>query len=159
MRKILFDKRRFLQLCGVGLALTGFALAIATPSDAAKSTAKPTTKTAQKKPTQIVVIGKVQAFTRPPRPGSVPYKDAIVSLHITSLKTVSGKAVPSQIVVFVWGMKNKKWTRVATLRKGQSVRLRLTPWEKVERKYGSYNRFELDAKELWDLDTYWAEML
>jgi hypothetical protein len=107
----------------------------------------------------IVVQGKVKAFTRPPRPRSVPYKDAVIALHLTDVKAISGRLPQKQIVVFLWGMSSNKWTAAATYRTGQTVKLRLTPWEKVERKYGSYNRFEIDNKEVWELDTYWAEIV
>jgi hypothetical protein len=122
--------------------------------------AAPTQKQSVKKAaSSLVVQGKVKVFTRPPRPRSVPYKDAVIALHLADVKAVSGKLPQKQIVVFLWGMSANKWTPAATYRTGQTVKLRLTPWEKVERKYGSYNRFEIDNKEVWDLDTYWAEIV
>ena len=104
-----------------------------------------------------LVQGRVKAATRAPRPGSVPYKDAVIALHLTSTKVLRGRAVARDIVVFVWGMRHNKRTRAASFRPGQVVTLPLTPWEKAERKYGSYNRFELQGDETLALDTYWGE--
>lgn len=101
--------------------------------------------------------GKVVSVAKAPRPGSVPYKDAVVAVHMTNVKSVSGKLKAKQILVYTWGMKNNKTMPAASLRKGQSVTLRLTPWDKAERKYGSYNRVELKGSAADDLDAYWGE--
>jgi alginate O-acetyltransferase complex protein AlgJ len=105
----------------------------------------------------LVVTGRVKAATKPPRPRSVPYKDAVISLHLTGVKVVSGKLSNKDIVVFLWGMKNNKWTPAASYRAGQTVKLNLVPWERVERKYDSYNRFEVEGDAVSDLDIYWAQ--
>lgn len=134
------------------LALSGLVTAGAAFGAPSKTATKTTPKTA------LVVMGKVKAFTRPPRPRSVPYKDAVIALHLTGVKAQSGRLSSQEIVVFVWGMRNNQWTPAASYRAGQSVKLQLVPWEKMERKYGSYNRFELEGKAVWDLPTYWGEM-
>jgi hypothetical protein len=54
-------------------------------------------------------------------------------------------------------MKNNKWTPAASYRAGQTVKLNLVPWERVERKYDSYNRFEVEGDAVSDLDIYWAQ--
>lgn len=123
----------------------------AVSSAPSKPAAKKTPKTA------LVVVGRVKAFTRPPRPRSVPYKDAVIALHLTGVKAQSGRISSQEIVVFAWGMRNNQWTPAASYRAGQVVRLQLAPWEKMERKYGNYNRFELEGKAVLDLDTYWGE--
>ena len=115
-------------------------------------------KKAAPKAAIMVVQGQIIALTRPPRPRSVPYKDAVIALHLTGAKAVQGKLAGKEIVVFLWGMRNNKWTPAASYRAGQTVKLQLTPWEKVERKYGSYNRFELKGKNVWSLKTYWGEI-
>lgn len=134
------------------LALSGLVTAGAASGAPSKTARK---VTAPK--TALVVMGKVKASTRPPRPRSVPYKDAVIALHLTGVKAQSGRLSSQEIVVFVWGMRNNQWTPAASYRAGQSVKLQLVPWEKMERKYGSYNRFELEGKAVWDLPTYWGE--
>ena len=134
------------------LLLTALLSAVTTSSNPthAAPVAKPSTKAA------LVIQGRVKASTKPPRPGSVPYKDAVIALHLTNVKAIRGKA-PREIVVLVWGMRANRWTSAATIRRGQSVTLRLTPWERAERKYGRYNRFELQDEATFDLNTYWGE--
>jgi hypothetical protein len=133
-------------------ALLGVGWAALHPSHAA-----PSKKVAAKKPANAIVVqGVVKTSTKPPRPGTVAYKDAVIALHLTGVKPLKGK-VKREIVVFVWGMRNNKWVPAATYRPGKKVTLRLTRWEKAERKYGRYNRFELQDEATYDLDTYWGE--
>lgn len=126
---------------------------------AATTPRKPAGKQTVKKPTNALMVqGRVKASTRPPRPRSVPYRDAVIALRLTGIKVLQGKLGAKEIVVFTWGMRNNKWTPAASYRAGQVVRLRLTPWEKAERKYGSYNRFELQGNDVYVLDAYWGEV-
>ncbi len=120
---------------------------------AAPKTFKPTPKKAMN---ALVVQGRVKSSTKPPRPGSVPYKDAVIALHLVGVKALQGKA-KKEIVVFVWGMRANKWTSAAKYHPGQTVKLRLTAWDKAERKYGRYNRFELGDEATDDLDVFWGE--
>lgn len=136
----------------ISSVLIALALLGATSSLIAAPPAKPPAK-----PAGLVIEGKIAASTKPPRPRSVPYKDAIIALHLTNIKATSGKIADKEIVVFVWGMRDNKWTDYASLAKGKTVKLKLTPWDKAERKYGSYNRFELEGKKYWKLTTFWAE--
>lgn len=106
----------------------------------------------------IVVQGIIKALTRPPRPGSVPYKDAVIALHLTGVKAVKGKFSRKQIVVFMWGMRGNKLMPAAWWKPGRVVTLALQPWEKVEGKYGGYNRRELESDEAMSLDAYWGEV-
>lgn len=139
-------------------ALLGACWLIPSFSRAAPQAPKPAPK---KSVAALRVQGRVKAATKPPRPGSVPYKDAIIALHLTGVKALGGKApggkTKREIVVFVWGMRGNRWTPAATYRAGQVVTLRLTPWEKAERRYGRYNRFELQDEASYDLDNFWGE--
>ena len=145
------ERRGVLLILGAGL----WAAALCPSAAAAKSAAK--TAAAPKRATPLVVSGQVKAATRSPRPGSVPYKDAVIALHLAGVKPLRGKLRPKEIVVLTWGMRANRLTTAAAYRKGQTVRLLLTPWERVERKYGSYNRVELEDAATFRLDTYWGE--
>ena len=117
--------------------------------------AAPVTK---KKPAAgVVVQGKIKAIARTPRPGSVPYKDAVTAIHLIGVKPVKGKLAGSNILVYVWGMRANKLTPAAAYRPGQMVKLTLQPWEKVEGKYSRYQRMELDDDNVLTLNTYWGE--
>ena len=107
----------------------------------------------------LVVQGKMKKVAPVPKPRTVPYKDCITSIHLAELKVMSGEHTDGQALVFVWGMKNNKWTKAAQLKPGEALKLHLTPWQEVEGKYGSYNRMELDDDELLLLDPYWGEII
>ena len=126
---------------------------------AATTPRKPAVKQTVKKPANVLMVqGRVTASTRPPRPRSVPYRDAVIALRLSGIKVLQGKLGAKEIVVFTWGMRNNKWTPAASYRAGQVVRLHLIPWEKAERKYGSHNRFELQGNDVYALDAYWGEV-
>jgi alginate O-acetyltransferase complex protein AlgJ len=111
--------------------------------------------------TGTVVEGKVLDVTRPPKPGAVPYKDALCQIHLGELRAVSGKLDAEAILVYAWVMRNNKLTAAARLKKGDRVTLKLTEWDTAQKKYGSYNRREIqsDDMEVMMLDVYWGEPL
>ena len=101
------------------------------------------------------VTGTLQAIAAVPRPGSVPYRDAVTSLHLTDLV---GNLAAEEIVVFRWGMLDDVWTSAARLQPGARVTFDLVPWSAVSEQYGSFNRAELNDEALWSLPTYWAPL-
>lgn len=104
---------------------------------------------------EITATASIKDKTVPPVPGSVPYSECIIALHLENAKTPE---LPEEFVVFVWGMRKNRWTEAATLKIGQDVKLRLRPWDSVQADYESYNRKELDNEEAWLLDVYWGEI-
>lgn len=102
----------------------------------------------------ITVTAMIKAKTEPPVPGTVPYSECIIALHLGDVKVSD---LPEELVVFLWGMRENRWTDAATFEVGQSVKLRLRPWNSVEADYGSYNRKELENEATWLLDVYWGE--
>lgn len=103
----------------------------------------------------VTVTATIKAKTEPPVPGSVPYSECIIALHLENAGTSD---LPEAFVVFLWGMRGNQWTDVATFKVGQKVKLWLRPWSAVETEYGSYNRKELENEETWLLDVYWGEI-
>ncbi len=103
----------------------------------------------------ITVTATIKAKTEPPVPGSVPYSECIIALHLENTDTSD---LPAEFVVFLWGMRGNQWTDAATFKVGQKVKLRLRPWTAIETEYGSYNRKELENEETWLLDVYWGEI-
>ncbi len=100
--------------------------------------------------------GTVAEVTKPPKPGSVPYKDALVAVHLTNVQ--SRKGAPKEIVVYLWGMKDNQPTPASKIEKGQTLTLTLAPWDSVEEQYGGYNRVELSDPHTMSLEAYWGEM-
>lgn len=103
----------------------------------------------------ITVTATIKAKTEPPMPGTVPYAECIIALHLENVDTSD---LPEAFVVFLWGMRENRWTDAATFKVDQKVKLRLRPWSAVETEYGSYNRKELENEEAWLLDIYWGEL-
>ena len=103
----------------------------------------------------IVVTATIKAKTEPPTPRTVPYSECIIALHLENLDTSN---LPAEFVVFLWGMRENRWTAAATFKVGQEIELRLRPWTAVETEYGSYNRKELETEDAWLLDVYWGEI-
>ncbi len=93
---------------------------------------------------EITVSGLVAEISRSPRPGSVPYRDNLVTLHLVDLKDKGRKMTEDQALVYGWGMKDNQLTDFAGVRTGDIVTVRLSSWEKIETEYGSYRRSPLD---------------
>ena len=107
---------------------------------------------------ELRVEGVVKALAASPQPGSVAYKDCVIAVHLVQVKALSGKVAGSEALVFVWGMKDNKTMPAASYAAGQTITLRLTPWDQVEGKYGGYNRVELEGADLDALDLYWGDV-
>jgi alginate O-acetyltransferase complex protein AlgJ len=90
----------------------------------------------------VVVDGVVAAIARSPRPGSVPYRDNLLSLHLVDLSLEDGE--DRQALVYAWGMRDNQLTAVAGLRPGDRVRFALQSWEAVTNELAGYRRTSLD---------------
>ncbi len=97
--------------------------------------------------------GTVLATSGVPAPGSVPYRNAILSLHVVD-------ADGHQRIVFCLGMKDNRLQPVSRLGPGDLLTARLVPWTTVQRQYGRLVRIELDDPDfqLIDLPTSWGEL-
>lgn len=93
---------------------------------------------------EIRVTGTVAAISRSPRPGSVPYRDNILTMHLVDLRGEDGLLQAEQALVYLWGMRDNRLTAFAGLRTGESVSLSLTGWDAVEKEFGSFRRTPLD---------------
>jgi hypothetical protein len=74
------------------------------------------------------------------------------------VKALKGKLSAKQTVVFVWGMRDNKLTPAASFKPGRVIKVAVQPWEKVEGKYGGYNRREIESEEAMSLDPLWGEV-
>ena len=105
--------------------------------------------------------GRIAARSEVPRPGSVPYRDAVFALHLVDVVALGegAPAAPEEIVVYAFGMRDARWTAAADWKPGDLVTLAVDDWEDaaVQQRYASYNRTELDDLELLLLPSFWAE--
>jgi alginate O-acetyltransferase complex protein AlgJ len=108
---------------------------------------------------ELEVEGRVQQIGSVPKPGTVPYKDCLVGVHLKDVRVTRGSLKLQELGVYTWGMKDNQWTAAATARPGQVLRLALTPWTQVEAKYQRYNKAEPagDMAGWLDLDAFYGE--
>ena len=108
---------------------------------------------------QWLAEGRIVQAAGVPKPGSVPYRDAVTAVHLSEVTTIQGSAACKEAVVYAWGMRDNKWTTAARFQRGQRVTFKLTPWNEVQHRYGRFTRLELDDPDfvLIDLPTFWAE--
>jgi hypothetical protein len=105
---------------------------------------------------RAVVTGRIAALTRPPRPGTVPYKDFIMAVHLEDVRNASGSVRGAEAVVFVWGMRDRRWTPNARLKLGRRITVSLRPWDDVVGRYGTVRRGEIQDVDL-DVGSFWGE--
>ena len=108
----------------------------------------------------VEVTGIVEAASSVPRPGSVPYTDHVMAVHLT-ITNMAGTPVkePLEAITYVWSMRDNVWTNAARLRPGDTVRLRLRAWADVAGKYEQINRTDIDNPELQLEEPVWGELL
>ncbi len=100
----------------------------------------------------VEVEGTVQARSMVPKPGTVPYKDQIFSVHLAEIQGGRGQAV-----VYLSGMAENKRTPASEWKTGQRVKVRLRAWDEVAAQYERLNRSELDNVELQLESPCWGE--
>ena len=108
---------------------------------------------------QRTITGTVRQIARAPRPGTVPYKDHIIAVHLVDLSDEDGPIAGGEALVYVWSMRDSVWTPAARWRTDQAVRLRLRPWSDVAGQLDAINRQDLDDDELNLQDPCWGEEL
>ncbi len=101
----------------------------------------------------LKVRGVVAGAAPAPRPGSVPYSDHIIGLHLVDLENTGSGA---QALVYAWSMRGNVWTAAARLRPGETVEAQLRPWSDVSGKLDGINRAELNDPELLLPEPCWA---
>jgi len=94
---------------------------------------------------EVIVSGTVEAVSTVPRPGTVPYRDHILALHLIDLTVEGGSANEAfESLVYLESMRDNALTAAARFRPGDHVRLRLRAWMDVSDRYDKINRSEID---------------
>lgn len=100
----------------------------------------------------------VEAISAVPRPGSVPYKDHILAIHLTDLRIEGRDESPGlEAIVYAESMRDDVLTPAAHFRPGDSVTLRLRPWSDVSDQYEKINRSEIDDPAIQLEEPCWGE--
>lgn len=108
---------------------------------------------------EVVVNGTVEGISNVPRPGTVPYQDHILALHLTDL-AVEGRRpanIALEALVYLESMRGNVLTAAARLRPGDHVKLRLRPWADVSDRYEKINRSEIDDPAIQLEEPCWGE--
>jgi alginate O-acetyltransferase complex protein AlgJ len=109
---------------------------------------------------EIVINGTVEAISTVPRPGTVPYADHILALHLTDLALEDGspsKALES--LVYLESMRDNVQTAAARLRAGDRIKLRLRAWADVSDRYDKISRSEIDDPAIQLEEPCWGEIV
>jgi alginate O-acetyltransferase complex protein AlgJ len=108
---------------------------------------------------EIVVTGTIEAISTVPRPGTVPYRDHIVAVHLTDL---TGARIHEEerleSLVYLLSMRDNTLTPAARLRLGDNVTLRLRPWADVAGQYEKINRSEVEDPNVQLQEPCWGEI-
>ena len=107
---------------------------------------------------RATVEATVAATGSVPRPGSVPYRDHIVALHLTAINVVDGPAdgAGRDAVVYVRSMIDNELTAAAAWQPGDRVRLALEAWANVAPELDGINRGELADPALLLAAPWWG---
>ena len=109
---------------------------------------------------RVTVTGTVEAASSAPRPGTVPYKDHIIALHVVDISAPREETGGNlQAIVYLWSMRDNQWMPAARVRAGDRVTLHLRPWAEVSAEYEKFNRTELDDPTLQLEEPAWGELL
>ena len=113
-----------------------------------------------------LLTGTVESVSSVPLPGSVPYKDHILTAHLIDLspegmgeeagKKAGGGSL--QALVYLPSMRDNVWTPAARLRAGDQVKVRVRAWADVSAEYEKINRSELDDPALQLEEPVWGEL-
>jgi hypothetical protein len=108
---------------------------------------------------EVVANGTVEAISTVPRPGTVPYKDHILALHLNDV-TVEGESANEVLesLVYLESIRDNALTAAARLRPGDRVRLRLRAWTDVSDRYEKINRSEIDDPSIQLEEPCWGEI-
>ena len=106
---------------------------------------------------KLVVTGRIKSITSAPRPGSVPYADHIIAIHLVDVADSNNQY--GQALVYLMSMTNHVLTKAAGLKAGNTVSLRLHPWSEVAAEYERINRAEPDDPELLVQEPCWGELI
>lgn len=107
---------------------------------------------------RTIVEATLVAAGSVPRPGSVPYRDHIVALHLTAIEIVEGAAAGAgrDAVVYVRSMIDNELTPAAAWQPGDRVRLAIEAWANVAPDLDGINRGELTDPSLLLALPWWG---
>ncbi len=154
------------RLAGVRVVVWQFAMRELSSGDWKEIPLAAAPASAQPSPVGPAAVGPrtiratVAARAEPPRPGSVPYRDALIAFHLRDVETEGGEPLPRELLVYAFGLRDDRTAPAARIAPGTRVAFRLDPFddEAVQARVGSLNRVELDDLALLALPAYFGEL-
>jgi alginate O-acetyltransferase complex protein AlgJ len=107
---------------------------------------------------RVEVTATVLETSTVPQPGTVPYKDHIMALHLVDLNGLTNNRA-TDVLAYTWSMRDNEWTAAASLRAGEHIHVQLRAWNDVAAELGKFNRSELDDPALQLEEPAWADLL
>ena len=121
--------------------------------------AAPSSTVLTPEPGQVLrVQGRVRQLTRAPRPGTVPYRDHIISVDLVEIDTDGAGASDSEALVYLSSMEDNVWTAAASLVVGQTITLTLRPWAEVAPELDGITRTDLIEGNVVFAEPWWGEL-
>jgi alginate O-acetyltransferase complex protein AlgJ len=109
---------------------------------------------------ELLVTGTVEDISDVPRPGTVPYRDHIASVHLNDLQFADRTAKEAlECLVYLQSMHDNVLTAASHLRPGDRIKLRLRPWTDVADQFEKTNRSELDDPVIQLEEPCWGEII
>lgn len=106
---------------------------------------------------RLAVRGTIADIGRMPRPGTVPYRDHIVGVHLVDVTVTTGESVDGdELLVYLWSMQDNEQTPVADYRIGDSVALTIESWDAVAATLDGINRDEVSDPAARLAPPWWA---
>lgn len=106
----------------------------------------------------LQVQAEIRDLSKSPRPGSVPYKDNIITLHLVNVKDVDSGALLGECLVYAWGMIDNELMPLATAKIGDQVTLSLRDFVEVETELSGIRRSVLDDEMIEYEMPNWGEI-
>ncbi len=91
---------------------------------------------------ETVAVVRVVKTSALPDPAKNPYGDCLVVLKGSVERVESGAAVSGDLLLALWGFRDRTVQPAAAFRPGMQIRVRLTPWAKVSKEIESLQQMD-----------------
>jgi alginate O-acetyltransferase complex protein AlgJ len=110
-------------------------------------------------PGQVLSVqGRIRQLTLAPRPGTVPYRDHIISVDLVDIDAGITVVSGTEALVYLSSMEDNVWTVAASLVVGQNITLTLRPWAEVAPELDGITRSELIEGNVVFAEPWWGEL-
>ncbi|HEY2124315.1 MAG TPA: hypothetical protein VGG94_02530, partial [Chthoniobacterales bacterium] len=109
---------------------------------------------------KIQATATVESVSSVPVPGSAPYADHIMAVHLVDVKLAGGgESEVWQCLVYLWSTRGNVPTEAARVRPGDQVTMRLQPWSDVSADLEKINRSEVEDPVVQLEEPCWGELI